>query len=171
MVCLSILCLWSVAFTTQANRYFFFARPPSLPASMASSRFHVWAVPFAWAAFPPLLAICLCLFLSIEAKPRPFPFGISITSSQISPLIHSMMSKIKTTNNKSNIRPNIPTTIAIKITIRLSVFIIYSRADHAVAPSSNLSFIRKNCISVPRTFFTFLFMQPLPSFFCWRNLT
>ena len=46
------------------------ARPPLRPASRASSLVHSCAVPFWWAAFPPLLAISFCLTRSMDAKPR-----------------------------------------------------------------------------------------------------
>ena len=44
--------------------------PPFLPAERASSGVHSWAVPFSWAARPPLLAISRCFSGDIEAKPR-----------------------------------------------------------------------------------------------------
>ena len=44
--------------------------PPFLPADRASSGVHSWAVPFSWAARPPLLAISRCFSGDIEAKPR-----------------------------------------------------------------------------------------------------
>src|SRR5687768_17588097 len=46
------------------------AIPPLRPASRASSLVHSWAVPFWWAALPPLLAISRCFTRSIEANPR-----------------------------------------------------------------------------------------------------
>lgn len=44
--------------------------PPLRPASRASSFVHSWAVPFACAALPPLLAISRCFLGSIDANPR-----------------------------------------------------------------------------------------------------
>src|SRR3990170_7777292 len=44
--------------------------PPLRPASRASSLVHSCAVPFWWAALPPLLAISRCLARSIDANPR-----------------------------------------------------------------------------------------------------
>src|SRR5436305_9096029 len=46
------------------------ASPPLRPATRASSEVNSWAVPFAWAARPPLLAISFCFAASIDAKPR-----------------------------------------------------------------------------------------------------
>src|SRR4051812_7343655 len=46
------------------------AIPPFRPASRASSLVHSCAVPFWWAALPPLLAISRCFARSIEANPR-----------------------------------------------------------------------------------------------------
>src|SRR5438552_1198161 len=46
------------------------AWPPLRPAFRASSESNSCAVPFACAAFPPLLAISRCLPRSIDAKPR-----------------------------------------------------------------------------------------------------
>ncbi len=44
--------------------------PPLRPALRASSAVHSWAVPFSWAARPPLLAISRCFSGDIDAKPR-----------------------------------------------------------------------------------------------------
>ena len=44
--------------------------PPLRPACRASSGVHSWAVPFSWAARPPLLAISRCRSGLIDAKPR-----------------------------------------------------------------------------------------------------
>src|ERR1044071_1955713 len=46
------------------------ASPPLRPATRASSDVNSWAVPLAWAARPPLLAISRCFDGSIDAKPR-----------------------------------------------------------------------------------------------------
>src|SRR5689334_6539337 len=46
------------------------ATPPLRPASRASPESNSCAVPLAWAALPPLLAISRCLPRSIDAKPR-----------------------------------------------------------------------------------------------------
>src|SRR5450830_1324949 len=46
------------------------ASPPFWPARRASSESNSWAVPFWWAAWPPLLAISRCWFWSMAAKPR-----------------------------------------------------------------------------------------------------
>src|SRR5262245_24767562 len=46
------------------------ATPPLRPASRASPESNSWAVPFACAALPPLLAISRCLLRSIDANPR-----------------------------------------------------------------------------------------------------
>src|SRR5688572_9888553 len=46
------------------------ACPPLRPARRASSADHSCAVPLAWAARPPLLAISRCFSADIEAKPR-----------------------------------------------------------------------------------------------------
>src|SRR5919206_4154496 len=46
------------------------ASPPFRPATRASSEVNSCAVPLAWAARPPLLAISRCLLGSIDAKPR-----------------------------------------------------------------------------------------------------
>ena len=45
------------------------SRPPLRPATRASSDVHSWAVPFACAARPPLLAISFWRFASIDANP------------------------------------------------------------------------------------------------------
>ena len=47
--------------------------PPLRPAAWASSLVHLCAVPCAWAAFPPLLAISRFFSELIDAKPRPLP--------------------------------------------------------------------------------------------------
>src|SRR5439155_14687184 len=47
--------------------------PPLRPAACASSLVHLCAVPWAWAAFPPLLAISRFFSVLIDAKPRPLP--------------------------------------------------------------------------------------------------
>src|SRR3954449_10422366 len=52
------------------SRFWLTIIPPFLPASLASSGVNSWAVPFAWAALPPLLAIVRCLSGSIDANPR-----------------------------------------------------------------------------------------------------
>src|SRR6478609_11340938 len=52
------------------SRFRLTATPPLRPASRASLESNSWAVPFACAAFPPLLAISRCLLRSIDAKPR-----------------------------------------------------------------------------------------------------
>jgi hypothetical protein len=52
------------------SRFWLTASPPLRPASRASPESNSWAVPFACAALPPLLAISFCLLRSIEAKPR-----------------------------------------------------------------------------------------------------
>src|SRR5437016_11306077 len=44
--------------------------PPLRPADRASSADHSWAVPFSWAARPPLLAISRCFSGDIDANPR-----------------------------------------------------------------------------------------------------
>lgn len=44
--------------------------PPFRPAARASSGVHSCAVPFSWAARPPLLAISRCFSRLIEANPR-----------------------------------------------------------------------------------------------------
>ncbi len=44
--------------------------PPLRPADRASSAVHSWAVPFSWAARPPLLAISRCFSGDIDANPR-----------------------------------------------------------------------------------------------------
>ena len=44
------------------------AKPPFLPAPRASSEVNSWAVPLAWAAFPPRLAISFCLAASATAS-------------------------------------------------------------------------------------------------------
>src|SRR5881628_41618 len=44
--------------------------PPLRPAARASSGVHSWAVPFSWAARPPLLAISRCFSGDIDANPR-----------------------------------------------------------------------------------------------------
>jgi len=44
--------------------------PPFRPALRASSAVHSWAVPFSWAARPPLLAISRCFSGDIDANPR-----------------------------------------------------------------------------------------------------
>src|SRR5881394_3400083 len=46
------------------------ASPPLRPATRASSEVNSCAVPLAWAARPPLLAISRCFVGSIDAKPR-----------------------------------------------------------------------------------------------------
>ena len=46
--------------------------PPLRPAACASSLVHLCAVPWAWAAFPPLLAISRFFSGLIDAKPRPY---------------------------------------------------------------------------------------------------
>src|SRR5206468_12222445 len=46
------------------------ACPPLRPASRASSGVKRCALPLAWAALPPLLAISRRLFISIDPKPR-----------------------------------------------------------------------------------------------------
>ena len=52
------------------------ARPPVRPAALASSFVHWCAVPFAWAAFPPRLAIRRRASTGIQANPRLI-FGMS----------------------------------------------------------------------------------------------
>src|SRR5438093_5940359 len=47
--------------------------PPLRPAACASALVHLCAVPWAWAAFPPLLAISRFFSGLIDAKPRPLP--------------------------------------------------------------------------------------------------
>src|SRR5204862_5348624 len=47
--------------------------PPLRPAACASSLVHLCAVPCAWAALPPLLAISRFFSELIDAKPRPLP--------------------------------------------------------------------------------------------------
>lgn len=59
--------------------------PPFRPATRASSRDHSCAVPFAWAARPPLLAISFWRCGSIDANPRLlFPL-IALSSSDTCP--------------------------------------------------------------------------------------
>src|SRR5439155_6654955 len=48
--------------------------PPFRPAAQASSGVNSCALPFSWAARPPLRAISRWRFISIEAKPRFFVF-------------------------------------------------------------------------------------------------
>src|SRR6266568_4679280 len=55
--------------------------PPLRPAACASSLVHLWAVPNACAALPPLLAISRFFSGLIEAKPRPRPFCTCMISS------------------------------------------------------------------------------------------
>src|SRR5829696_1743489 len=52
------------------SRFWLTTIPPLRPASRASSGVNSCAVPFAWAALPPLLAISRCFSLSIDANPR-----------------------------------------------------------------------------------------------------
>src|SRR5262249_2125873 len=55
------------------------ASPPFRPATRASSDVNSCAVPLAWAALPPLLAISRCLPGSIDAKPRLLVFAMSVS--------------------------------------------------------------------------------------------
>src|SRR5262245_11593602 len=55
------------------------ASPPFRPATRASSDVNSCAVPFAWAARPPLLAISRCLLGSIDAKPRLLVFAMCVS--------------------------------------------------------------------------------------------
>src|SRR6266700_7754609 len=57
---------WTVAFGRRR-----LIEPPLRPATCASSLVHLCAVPSAWAAFPPLLAISRFFSGLIDAKPRP----------------------------------------------------------------------------------------------------
>jgi len=67
------------------------ASPPFLPAILASSLVNSCAVPFWWAARPPLAAIARCAWGSIAANPRgvfrPAPLLISTPLSPLVPLM------------------------------------------------------------------------------------
>src|SRR5579885_3216337 len=57
--------------------------PPLRPAAWASSLVHLCAVPRAWAALPPLLAISRFFSGLIDANPRPRPFCVCIVLSPL----------------------------------------------------------------------------------------
>jgi len=70
------------------------ASPPFLPAILASSLVNSCAVPFWWAARPPLAAIARCAWGSIAANPRgvfrPAPL-VFLVSTPLSPLVPPMV--------------------------------------------------------------------------------
>src|SRR2546423_14526324 len=55
--------------------------PPFRPAARASSGVNSWALPFSWAALPPLRAISFCRWLSIDANPRFLVVRVSMVST------------------------------------------------------------------------------------------
>src|SRR5215813_2296635 len=62
------------------------ATPPLRPASRASLESNSCAVPFACAAFPPLLAISFCFSRSIEANPRLLRVRAAVPPAGLRPL-------------------------------------------------------------------------------------
>src|SRR5262245_59404374 len=62
------------------------ATPPLRPASRASLESNSCAVPFACAAFPPLLAISFCFSRSIDANPRLLRVRAAVPPEGLRPL-------------------------------------------------------------------------------------